>query len=194
MTKKVLKSCVLVASMLLITRAGAVRLRAASDESLNTQVADLYQLQAAFHQAASGAGVSADTKAQHLAQMLALFTDDAVLVVGATTYVGKGVPGTVTCDPGSLTVCDFFTHHAGSFVLGRNWVSLAPSFKTYFDIQGNTAEVYFECHYFDVATGVKEADVSFGLLGQPATAQATKVDGTWLLSYGVAGVAPLSAW
>jgi hypothetical protein len=161
---------------------------------VNTQVAELYQLQAAFHAAASGAGASADVKAQHLSQMLALFTDDAMLVVGGTIYVGRGVPGTVTCDPGALTLCDFFANHAGSFVLGRNWVSLSPSFKTYFDIHGDTAEVYFECHYFDVATGLKEADVSFGVPGMPETGQATKVNGVWLLSFGQAAFPPLSPW
>ena len=194
MTKKFFKSFVLVVSIVTITQVDGVRLRASSDKSLNTQVAELYQLQAAFHQAASGAGVSVEIKAEHLSQMLSLFTDDAILVVGTTTYVGKGAPGTATCDPGALTVCDFFANHAGSFVLGRNWVSLAPSFKTYFDIHGNTAEVYFECHYFDVVTGLKKADASFGVPGMPETGQARKVGGVWLLSFGQAASPPLSSW
>lgn len=190
--KQFRKSFVLIALAALIAWGSKASLGASED--LNTQVAELYQLQAAFHQAASGAGINADAKARHLSQMLALFTDDAVIVVGTATYSGKGTPETPSCDAGSFTICDFFTHRAGSFVLGRNWVSLSPSFKVYFDVHGESAEVYFECHYFDVATGLKQSDVSFGLMGVPNSGQARKVNGTWLLSYGVAGFPPLSSW
>jgi hypothetical protein len=159
----------------------------------NTQIAELYQVQAAFHQAASGAGVSAAAKAQHLSDMLALWTDDGTLVVGSTAYTGKGNPGTPSCDPGSLTLCDFFANHAGSFVLGRDWVSLTPSFKTSIDVHGHTADLFFECHYFDVPTGLKKSDVSYGLRGNPSSGQARKVNGQWLLWYAVVGFPPLSS-
>lgn len=151
-------------------------------------------MQADFHEAASGAGVSEAAKAQHLSYMLALWTDNGTLVVGSTTYTGKGIPGTPSCDPGSLTLCDFFTNRAGSFQLGRDWVSLAPSFKTLIDVHGNIADLYFECHYFDVPTGTKQSDVSYGLLGDPSSGQARKVDGQWLLSYAIVGFPPLSSW
>jgi hypothetical protein len=157
------------------------------------QIAKLYELESAFHEAASGAGVSQAEKDDHLKNMLELFTHDAMLVIGTTTYRGKGQPGTASCEPGSLTVCDFFANHAGSFVLDRNWVALAPAFKTSFELHGDTADVYFECHYFDVATGVKESDVSFGLAGQPGTAQARNVEGRWHFSYAVAGSPSLSS-
>jgi hypothetical protein len=162
-------------------------------DNANTQVAELYQIQAAFHQAASGAGVSAAAKAQHLSDMLALWTEDGTLVVGSTAYTGKGNPGTASCDPGSLTLCDFFANHAGSFVLGRDWVSLTPSFKTTIDVHGHTADLYFECHYFDVPTGLKKSDVSFGLRGNPSSGQARKVNGQWRLWYAVVGFPPLSS-
>ena len=86
-----------------------------------------------------------------------LFTDDAVLIVGSTVYVGRGDVNT-TCVPGSLTICDFFQNHAGSFVLGRNWAALTSLAHTHFEVHGKRADVYFECHYFDVATAAKKSD------------------------------------
>ena len=156
-------------------------------------IAQLYELQAAFHEAAGGAGIDAPTKAQHLQEMLDIWTDDGVLIVGSTVYEGRGEPNTSTCAPGSLTLCDFFQNHAGSFVLNRNWAALTSISRTHFDVHGNMANVYFECHYFDVATGVKMADVSFGLPDLPGSGQARNVDGRWLLSFAEVGSPALSS-
>jgi hypothetical protein len=168
-----------------------------ADENDNQEasraIAQLYELQAAFHEAAGGAGVDAATKAKHLEEMLQLFTDDAVLIVGSTVYMGQGEANTSTCEAGSLTLCDFFQNHAGSFVLGRNWAALTSLARTHFAVDGKRADVYFECHYFDVATGAKMSDVSYGLLGQPATGQAQKVRGKWLLSFAEVGSPSLSS-
>jgi len=165
----------------------------ANNQGPDTAIAQLYELQAAFHEAAGGAGVDASTKAKHLQEMLQIWTADGVLVVGNTVYAGRGEPNSSTCAPGSLTLCDFFQNHAGSFVLGRNWAALTSITRTHFDVHGNLADVYFECHYFDVATGVKMSDASYGLLGQPGTGQARRVAGKWLLSFAEAGSPPLSS-
>lgn len=157
-------------------------------------IAQLYELQAAFHEAAGGAGVDAATKAKHLQQMLETFTHDAVLVVGSTVYVGRGDANTSTCAAGTLTICDFFQNHAGSFVLGRNWTALTSLARTHFKVHGKLADVYFECHYIDVVTGVKMSDASYGLLGQPNTGQARKVGGKWLLSFAEVGSPALSGY
>jgi hypothetical protein len=174
--------------------AGSVTALADDDDSqdANKAVAQLYELQAAFHEAAGGAGVDATTKAKHLSEMLELFTDDAILIVGSTVYVGRGDVNTA-CASGSLTICDFFQHHAGSFVLGRNWAALTSLARTHFEVHGRRADVYFECHYFDVPTAAKMSDVSYGLLGQPSTGQARKVRGKWLLSFAEVGSPALSA-
>jgi hypothetical protein len=156
-------------------------------------IAQLYELQAAFHEAAGGAGVDATTKAKHLLEMLELWTDDGILVVGTTVYAGRGDPNSSTCAPGSLTLCDFFQNHAGSFVLGRDWAALTTLARTHFEVQGRLAYVYFECHYIDVATGLKMSDVSFGLAGQPSSGQARKVRGKWLLSFAQVGAPALSS-
>ena len=163
------------------------------NQGRDKDIAQLYELQSAFHAAAAGAGVDAATKAKHLREMLDIWTADGILVVGSTVYVGRGDPDTSTCAPGSLTLCDFFQNHAGSFVLGRDWAALTTLSRTHFEVQGKLAYVYFECHYFDVATAVKMSDVSFGLLGQPNTGQARKVRGRWLLSFVEAGAPPLSS-
>jgi hypothetical protein len=156
-------------------------------------IAQLYELQAAFHEAAGGAGIDSATKAKHLQEMLDIWTADGVLVVGSTVYAGRGDPNSSTCAPGSLTLCDFFQNHAGSFVLGRNWAALTSLARTHFEVHGTFADVYFECHYVDVATGIKMSDVSYGLLGQPSTGQARKVGGKWLLSFAEVGSPPLSS-
>ena len=62
---------------------------------------DLYELKllhAAFHKAVSHAGIDAATKAQHVAEVLAVWTDDGTLITGGVTYSGKGIPGTASCE------------------------------------------------------------------------------------------------
>ena len=139
------------------------------------------------------AAIQALTDCTKLQEMLDTWTADAILIVGSTVYVGRGDPNTSTCAPGSLTLCDFFQNHAGPFVLGHDWAALTPLARTHFEVHGKLADVYFECHYFDVATGVKTSDASIGLLGQPNTGQARKVRGKWLLSFAEAGAPPLSS-
>jgi len=175
--------------------AGSVTAIADDDENQGpgNEIAQLYELQAAFHEAAGGAGIDAATKAAHLQEMLDVWTADAILVAGSVVYVGRGEANTSTCAPGTLTICDFFQNHAGSFVLGRNWAALTSLARTHFDVHGKLADIYFECHYIDVATGIKMSDISFGLAGQPNTGQARKVHGKWLLSFAEVGSPGLSS-
>jgi hypothetical protein len=149
---------------------------------------DLYELKelhVAFHQAVSHAGIDAATKAQHLAAILDLWTDDGVLIAGGGTYSGKGTPGEASCAPGSLTLCDFFANHAGSFVLGRDWVSLTPIFTEAITlVGGGKAHIYWQCIYLDANNNdLKVSNVTLGLPGQPDTGRAKKVRGHWLFSH-----------
>jgi hypothetical protein len=145
----------------LFSRASAA---GAPDRENNTQVAELYELQAAFHHAASHGG--------DIDAMMALWADDSSITVAGVLYSGKD------------GVRDFFANHSGAFK--HDWVSLAPSFETQFEIHGNTAELYFECHYADpsVTPYVIRSDVS-------ATGTAKKVHGAWVFWNIVAGSAPL---
>jgi hypothetical protein len=146
---------------------------------------DLKQLHVAFHYAVSHAGVNAATKAQHLADVLSLWTDDGVLIAGGVTYSGKGTPGTASCAPGSLTLCDLYANHAGSFVLGRDWVSLTPIFTEAITVlDDHHATIYFQCIYFDVNNNDEiKSNVSVGLPGLPDTGRARKVNGQWLFEH-----------
>jgi hypothetical protein len=194
---KLLTTAKLIPISLAATAAIAGSVSAFADEDANQvpgkAIAQLYELQAAFHEAAGGAGVDAATKAEHLQEMLEVFTPDGILVVGNTVYAGRGEPNSSTCVPGSLTLCDFFQNHSGSFVLGRNWAALTSIARTHFEVHGNLAYVYFECHYIDVVTNVKMASASVGVLGQPASGQARRVGGKWLLSFAEAGSPTLSS-
>jgi hypothetical protein len=149
---------------------------------------DLYELKelhAAFHKAVSHAGINATTKAQALTSLLELWTDDGVLIVGDVVYSTKGTPGTASCEPGTQTLCDFYNNHAGGLVLGHDWVSLTPIFTESINlIDRQTAEIYFQCIYFDVNNNdVLKSNVTFGLPDMPHTALATKVHGHWLFAF-----------
>jgi hypothetical protein len=147
---------------------------------------ELKQLHVAFHQAVSHAGLDATTKAQHLADVLALWADDGVLIAGGVTYSGKGTPGTASCVAGSLTLCDFFSNHAGSFVLGRDWVSLTPIFTEAISVHddGEKADIYWQCIYLDANNNdLKTSNVTIGLPGLPDTGRAKKIHGRWLFSH-----------
>jgi len=167
---------------------------AGDDDSHYKDLYELKELHAAFHQAVSHAGVNAATKAQHLAAVLALWTDDGVLVLpNGVTFSGKGTPGTASCAPGSQTLCDLFANISGAFVLGNDWVSLTPIFTESISlVDEDGADIYFQCIYFDVNNNdALKSNVSIGLPGMPGTGRARKVHGHWLFSYAQIGsVAP----
>jgi hypothetical protein len=70
--------------------AGSVTALADDDnQGPDTAIAQLYELQAAYHEAAGGAGIDAATKAKHLQEMLEIWTADGSLSSGApSTWVG----------------------------------------------------------------------------------------------------------
>jgi hypothetical protein len=174
----------------------------------NSQQAELHQLQAAFHRAASVQdpvnGDSAAVIDQRIRDMLSLWTDDGSLTLevgGALDgdYVGNGDPAdpstcpTPSGDPTNRgTLCTLFKYVSGSFQPANKFVSLAPAFLTEFGVHGNTATVYFQCHYFNVAinpaTGKPFWTAASHLVFDGTT---SKIHGTWLFSHAnvpVAGV------
>jgi hypothetical protein len=169
-------------------------------QDVNTQTAELYQLQGAFHRFATVHdplnGDSAQVIDRRIRAMLSLWTDDGLLVLqvgGARdgNYIGNGDPANpATCpapsdNPANRgTLCTFFKYVAGSFQPANKFVSLAPAYKTQFNIQGQVAGVYFECHYFNVAI-----DPATGTPFWTAASHvvfnggARKVEGRWLFAY-----------
>jgi hypothetical protein len=164
-------------------------------------IAALYELQSAFHNAASVRdpvnGDTPDVIDARLRAMMALFTPDATLdlMVGGPNdghYSGTGDPDDATTCPavsgdvgGSRgTVCTLFKYVAGSFQQKNKFISLAPSYLTHFEVSGDTASVYFQCHYFNVATDPWTVASHLVFDGT-----ATRTNGTWLFSHVNAPVA-----
>lgn len=172
----------------------------AQQSSDNAQLARLYQLQAAFHRTMSVQdpenGDSPDVITQRIRDMLSLWTVDGVFVLSVHgprdgNYIGLGDPADdSTCplpsaDAGNRgTLCTFFRYVSAPFQPANRLVSLAPSYKTTFNIHGDAADGHFECHFFNVAPNP--------MTGQPlwtpvqhlrADVLARNVGGQWLFSY-----------
>ena len=163
----------------------------ADDDSRAADVVALKDLHVAFHQGVSHAGVDAATKLAHVEALLAIFTDDGVLIAGGVTYSGRGTPGTASCAAGSQTLCDFFFNHAGGLVLGHDWVSLTPIFTESINVlDDRNADIYFQCIYVDAATFEIKSNASFGLPSMPGSSRARKVRGHWLFSHVQVGSYP----
>jgi ketosteroid isomerase-like protein len=103
---------------------GLARADAPAGSPESVQVAEIYQLQAAFHRAKT---------TQDLDLMMSLWADDATLVnrSNGQTYVGA-------------PAIRAFWQGSGSFLNHR--FSLVPSYKTTIEVSGNDAYLYFECH------------------------------------------------
>lgn len=185
---------------------GNVKPAAAQDD--NKQVAELYQLQAAYHRVATVRdpvnGDSPEVITGRIRDMLSLWTKDGVVFLNAGGardgyYIGNGDPDdastcpAVSSDPNNRgTLCTFFKYVAGSFQAANKFVSLSPSYKTGFDIHGNRANVYFECHYFNVAIDPGTGKPLWTAASHAAFSGSTRnVHGRWLFSYGIGGVAPV---
>jgi hypothetical protein len=175
----------------------------------NTQTSELYKLQAAYHRAATVRdpvnGDLPEIITSRLREVLSLFTADAVLylTVGNAQldgyYLGNGDPDdATTCpalsgDPNNRgTVCTFYKYLSPAFKATNKLVALTPSYKESFDVHGNTAVVYFECHYFNVAIDPATQRPSWTAVSHASfNGLAHKVDGRWLFSYANGAVPPV---
>jgi len=172
----------------------------------NTQVARLYELQAAIHAALCVRdpvnGDSAPVITQRIRDLLSLWTDDGSLTLDvpipaiAGNYVGNGDPDdpstcpTLSTDPSARgTLCTLFKYVGGSFQPGNKLVPLAPAYLTHFDVHGDAASVYYQSHFFSVAPGADGNPLWMPRLHQVFDGTARKVDGRWLFAHGVATLA-----
>jgi hypothetical protein len=126
----------------------------------NAQVARLHDLHAAFHGAISYNGDPV-ARADHLAFMEKLWSQNATLTVGGTTYKGRDA------------ILGWFNNVAGPFQNNHNWASLSPAYKTVTEPHGNQADIYFECILVDPATDKVVGKTAFGGI-------AKKVGGEWV--------------
>ena len=145
--------------------------RAEAPESV--QVAEIYQLQAAFHRAKT---------TQDLDLMMSLWADDATFTNKSTgtTYVGFDQIRSFWQGSGS------FTHHR---------FSLVPSYKTTIEVHGDEAFLYFECHDVgNFSTGGFDDPAVKTIVNDTFLAGTLRnVGGSWLFSNMTAGPSsPLS--
>jgi hypothetical protein len=190
---------------------GAARARSSGDDQDRVerlaQVAQLEQLHATFHAAASVHdpvnGDSPEVITQRIRDVLSIWAQDGILTIINSTatagnYIGNGDPDDpATCPPPSGdtsatgqqgTLCTFYKFVGASWHPANKFISLSPAYNTKFvpvrDAGGQwKSSVYFECHYFDVslnpATGLPfwTAKSHVNLNGE-----ARKIDGRWLLT------------
>jgi hypothetical protein len=188
---------------------------AAADDA-SKQIAQLYQLQTNFHRAASvhdwRNGDSQYVIDQRIIEMLDLWSPGGTirLAVGGPNdgfYDYRGAVSTPTDVADETlcprvdgvvggprgTLCTFFRYVAGSFQLPNRLASLAPAYRTQFEVFGRAARVYFECHYFNVAPATTAASPWPPTAGLPvwaptggqnvASGWAIKQHGDWLFYY-----------
>jgi ketosteroid isomerase-like protein len=148
---------------------------ARADGPESVQVAEIYQLQAAFHRAKT---------TQDLDPMMSLWADDAIFTNTTnnttTTYVGADQIRSFWQISGS------FTHHR---------FSLVPSYKTTIEVHGDEAFLYFECHDVgNFATGGFDDPTIKTIVNDSYLAGILRnIAGNWLFSRMTAGPSsPLS--
>jgi SnoaL-like domain len=135
----------------------------------SVQVAEIYQLQAAFHRAKT---------TQDLDLMMSLWAPDGTLNIQGDSHS----PYTGT---GALRA---FWQNSGSFTHRR--FSLVPSFKTQINLHGNQAQLYFECH------DIGDYDLASRFIASDTFLAGTvrNLGGNWVFSDMTAGSSfPLSA-
>lgn len=143
-------------------RSSAAPAAAAAHHS--AQLGRLYELQGAFH----GALNAGDAEA-----VRALWTDDATVMAMGSTFTGPD------------EIVAFFSG-SGPFVNG--WASLAPAYKTRFEVHGNTASYQFECVYVAESPNLTGLPVQAHL---NASGTMRKVGDRWLFETFVAGAGSL---
>jgi ketosteroid isomerase-like protein len=143
-------------------RSAAAPAGAASYHS--AQLGRLYELQAAFH----GALNTGDADA-----VRALWAEDATVMAMGSTFNGRD------------EIVAFFS---GSGLFVNGWASLAPAYKTHFDVHGGTADYRFECVYLVESANLTGQTVAAHL---NATGTMRKVGDRWLFQTFVAGAGSL---
>jgi hypothetical protein len=107
---------------------------------------------------------------KNLDLMMSLFADDATLTAGEKTYSGKEQIGS-------------FWQGAGTFQPQNQWVAYTPAFRIKYDVNGNTAHLYFECLYVDKAANKIAAHTN-------SDDALIRVNGRWLIKEMKASVVP----
>jgi len=174
------------------------------------------QIHATFHAAVSVHdpvnGDSPEVITQRIRDVLSIWTQDGKITIVNTSatagnYIGNGDPDDpATCPPPSGdtsangqqgTLCTLYKYVAGGLQAAHKWVSLTPAYKTKFvPVKGDdgqwTSSVYFECHYFNVASNPATGQPFWTAVSHvDLDGEARKVDGRWLLTQASSSAIPV---
>jgi ketosteroid isomerase-like protein len=131
--------------------------------ALKAELYDINQIEVRFHKAGSYGG--------DIDAMMALWAEDCTFKTGGNIYSGKDAVRALFASGGG------FTHY---------WVGLTAAFKISATPHGNTADIYFECHYADPSVTPYALRADRSLYGT-----IKRVNGKWLLWHMNGDAAPL---
>ena len=112
----------------------------------------MHQVEIAFHEAGSTG---------NLALMLSLFADDAVMTAKGKTYTGKE------------QIKSYWQAHP-AFQPQNRWVGYTPAFRIRYDVDGDSAHLYFECLWVDKKAGKIAAHTN-------SDDMLARINGRWLI-------------
>jgi uncharacterized protein (TIGR02246 family) len=153
-----MKRALMITSMLAFCLAS--RGMAATEESAEDFM-QIHEIEITFHQAGT---------TKNLDQMLSLFADDATITSGGKTYAGK-------------EQIRRYWEAAGPFQPQNQWVAYTPAFRIKYQVQGDSAHLYFECLYVDKAANKIAAHTN-------SDDTLVRVNGRWLIKDMKAAVVP----
>jgi hypothetical protein len=146
---------------------GGASAKSSSKDDAVQREADLYQIdqvEVKFHRA---------TSTHNLNLMMSLWAPGAVFNIDQETLIGKA------------QIRHWFATENKAFRPNHHWESDTPSYKIRATLNGDKAELYFECHYIDPKTGMVMA-----VAGVDHTLQ--KINGKWLIVDSAGAPATLS--
>jgi ketosteroid isomerase-like protein len=171
MTIRMLMRVLLVAGVLAVVvpfsaSAGTSNRVGTKDDTVQKE-ADLYlidQVEAKFHRA---------TSTHNLNLMMSLWAPGAVFNIDQQTLTGKA------------QIRHWFATENKAFMPNNHWESDTPSYKIRISLNGDKANMYFECHYIDPKTSKVMA-----VAGVDHRLQ--KINGKWLIVDSAGAPAKLS--
>ena len=164
----ILATIVAVTIAIVLVTGGALGSSSGQTIPQGADVAALHDLQASFHHAVSGGG--------HPEEQVALWAPDATFTVAGGTIVLHGRD----------EIIDFFDTHRSA-----PRPSARPELEDGITVHGTTADIYFECHFVNLDTGMLVAPPPL-YAGGTFEGTAVKVQGQWLFQDVTARTAPLT--
>ncbi len=140
---------------------GIARVAIAGTEENAEDFMAMHEIEIAFHDAGT---------TKNLNQMLSLFSNDATIEAGGKTYTGK-------------EQIRAYWQAGATFKPQNQWVVYTPAFRIKYDVQGDTAHLYFECLTVDKAANKIVAHTN-------SNDTLTRINGRWLIKDMKAGVVP----